>query len=56
MVEKTTEIDEDEVRAIRSQVLLEASEFFRPSEDIVARILEEFADRASRCLDIVPND
>lgn len=56
MAESRISLTDEEVRNIRALVLIEAAEFFRDSEEIVARILEEFAFRASQGLDIVEHD
>lgn len=49
-------VEEAEARNIRSLALMEAADFFRDSDEIVAKILDEFAFRASQGLDIVTDD
>jgi len=41
---------------IRSLVLMEAADFFRESDTLVANIITEMAARASQGLDIVSED
>jgi hypothetical protein len=57
MAEQRTAIaEEKKVRNIRSLALMEAAEFFRDSDGVVAKVLDEFAYRASQGLDIVPEE
>ena len=56
MAEQRTEIAEKEAQNIRSMALMEAAEFFRDSDGVVAKVLDEFAYRASQGLDIVPEE